>query len=152
MTRYKETYIAKLKEACNEMRLDYFPQVEASELLYRVITLEDIYQPLKLEKTAYAEPKKRDGVDMDELVRIIDEKISALDTDGQPAPLDEEDCQPPFKTGQRLLINADPGSGKTTFCKRLVLALLNGENAFFNTFYYLQLSMNLTMSPTVVNL
>lgn len=52
----REKYIKYIIAACNEMRLDYFPQVEASELLYRVITLEDIYLPLTLGTSSYDVP------------------------------------------------------------------------------------------------
>ena len=46
----EKQYLQALRSACEEIRLDYFPQVEASELLYKVITLGDIYLPLTLEK------------------------------------------------------------------------------------------------------
>lgn len=73
----KDKYTKSVMEACNEMRLDYFPQVEASELLYRVITLEDIYLPLSLGSSSYDAPSSGSdfsNVDIDELIRRIDEK------------------------------------------------------------------------------
>ena len=82
MIESKEKYIKSIKEACNEMRLDYFPQVEASELLYRVITLEDIYLPLSLDVFSYDSPIPENdfpNIDIDELIRRIDEKIAALE-------------------------------------------------------------------------
>lgn len=150
MTRYKDIYLKILKEACNEMRLDYFPQVEASELLYKVITLEDIYLPLTLETRSYDEPNH--DLDIDELIRRIDEKIAALEAEEAPKSSDtaldtnfvdkvkelDQDIRKResanLNAGLRVLINADPGSGKTTFCKRLVLALINNDRDFLNKY------------------
>lgn len=147
----KEKYTKSIMDACNEMRLDYFPQVEASELLYRVITLEDIYLPLSLGTSSYDVPSSGSdfsSVDIDELIRRIDEKIAALEAEearknannhdednageiiGIPE-MQSQDLETPIDTGLRLLLEANPGGGKTTFCKRLVLAMLNNEEPFF---------------------
>ena len=190
---YRDKYLSILKDSCNEMRLDYFPQVEASELLYRVITLEDIYLPLRLNKTTgrYSEPGH--DLDIDEMIRLIDKKIEELEAleaeetkkvsenisesnsvekenaetinptpelyspFGNKAYIDEmirrideklaeldasvderqnriiSEATNPL-TARRLLINAEPGSGKTTFCKRLVLALINNDREFLDKY------------------
>lgn len=149
----REKYIKYIIAACNEMRLDYFPQVEASELLYRVITLEDIYLPLTLGTSSYDVPSLGSdfsNVDIDELIRRIDEKIAALEAEearenannhddnmSEKNPISEiqsRDFEKPINTGLRLLLEANPGGGKTTFCKRLVLAMLNNEEPFLNKY------------------
>lgn len=154
MIESKEKYIKSIKEACNEMRLDYFPQVEASELLYRVITLEDIYLPLSLDVFSYDSPIPESdfpNIDIDELIRRIDEKIAALEKEeirghiSAPNPLTDDiessdshdmyECKRiSSNIGLRLLIEANPGSGKTTFCKRLVLAILNNDESFLKKY------------------
>ena len=137
----KDKYSKSIIEACNEMKLDYFPQVEASELLYRVITLEDIYLPLTLD-TSFS------NIDIDEIIRRIDNKLAALDEEEARyiASSDTEESDTLFNqedqdtitsvqdVGLRLLIVANPGSGKTTFCKRLVLAMLKNEDSFFKKY------------------
>ena len=186
----EKQYLQALRSACEEIRLDYFPQVEASELLYKVITLGDIYLPLTLEKFdgSYRQyhdfPQLEDTFsqrDIEDLIRRIDEKIaelekkeeaekaraqlSALDAGGTPAPpaivpderysvsgsestgdqpsdlfsddiaeLPDEAIEPEPEIGMRLLLRAEPGAGKTTFCKRLVLAYLDQDSAFFNKY------------------
>lgn len=149
----REKYIKYIIAACNEMRLDYFPQVEASELLYRVITLEDIYLPLTLGTSSYDVPSLGSdfsNVDIDELIRRIDEKIAALEAEEARenannhddnmsekksiSEIQSRDFEKPINTGLRLLLEANPGGGKTTFCKRLVLAMLNNEEPFLNKY------------------
>ena len=147
----KDKYTKSVMEACNEMRLDYFPQVEASELLYRVITLEDIYLPLSLGSSSYDAPSSGSdfsNVDINELIRRIDEKIAALEaeesrknasesTDENETsfnPKTQECITTTLNAGLRLLIEANPGSGKTTFCKRLVLAMLKKDESFFKKY------------------
>lgn len=149
----REKYIKYIIAACNEMRLDYFPQVEASELLYRVITLEDIYLPLTLGTSSYDVPSLGSdfsNVDIDELIRRIDEKIAALEAEearenannhddnmsekNSISEIQSRDFEKPINTGLRLLLEANPGGGKTTFCKRLVLAMLNNEKPFLNKY------------------
>lgn len=149
----REKYIKYIIDACNEMRLDYFPQVEASELLYRVITLEDIYLPLTLGTSSYDVPSLGSdfsNVDIDELIRRIDEKIAALEAEearenannhddnmsekNSISEIQSRDFEKPINTGLRLLLEANPGGGKTTFCKRLVLAMLNNEEPFLNKY------------------
>ena len=149
----REKYIKYIIAACNEMRLDYFPQVEASELLYRVITLEDIYLPLTLGTSSYDVPSLGSdfsNVDIDELIRRIDEKIAALEAEearenannhddnmsekNSISEIQSRDFEKPINTGLRLLLEANPGGGKTTFCKRLVLAMLNNEEPFLNKY------------------
>ena len=143
-----EKYSKLLRDACNEMRLDYFPQVEASELLYRVITLEDIYLPLYLDY--YLDPLTWINVseeDEEELFHIFEDKMDAWDSEEskinsicakdyieqKKTPLEEFMYRKSgtSKVGHRVLIEAMPGGGKTTFCKRLVLALLNNDADFF---------------------
>lgn len=149
----REKYIKYIIAACNEMRLDYFPQVEASELLYRVITLEDIYLPLTLGTSSHDVPSLGSdfsNVDIDELIRRIDEKIAALEAEearenannhddnmsekNSISEIQSRDFEKPINTGLRLLLEANPGGGKTTFCKRLVLAMLNNEEPFLNKY------------------
>ena len=151
-----EKYTKAVMEACNEMRLDYFPQVEASELLYKVITLKDIYLPLSLGTSSNDVPSSGryySNIDVDELMRRIDEKIAALEAlDAKEAQKDTADYTDENKTiesteaqkqesaitqantGLRLLIEANPGSGKTTFCKRMVMAMLNRDESFFQKY------------------
>ena len=151
MDIHEELYISAIKNACNEMRIDYFPQVEASEYLYRVITLEDIYLPLTLHEVSKETQLYQNDLDNDldndinELIRLIDKQLDAL---GQELsrPRDEEVVEKKEivdnnttnrhdrVVGQRILIVANPGSGKTTFCKRLTLALLNKESSFFERY------------------
>lgn len=150
-------YSSLVKKKCNEVKLDYFPQAEASDLLYKVITLEDIYLPLSLrEASSYNIPDSFEdmrNVDTDELIRIIDEKIKALeikinelenfslnkplyiqdiDSSNNSALNTEEVAN--NSLGLRLLIQGNPGSGKTTFCKRLMLAILKNEKVFFDKY------------------
>lgn len=181
-------YLHALRSACEEIRLDYFPQVEASELLYKVITLGDIYLPLTLERfdgsyrqnLDFSQPEHTfSQKDIEDLIRRIDEKIaelkkeeeaekaraqlSALDAGSTPASpdivpderysvsgstgdqssalsasdipvLSDVAIEPEPVTGMRLLLRANPGAGKTTFCKRLVLAYLDQDSAFFNKY------------------
>ncbi len=147
----KDKYAKSVMEACNEIRLDYFPQVEASELLYHVITLEDIYLPLSLGASYYDDPLfgyDLSNVDHYELIRRIDEKIAALEAEeariNAPDYIDEsktsfnpttQECITTTpNAGLRLLIVAKPGGGKTTFCKRLVLAMLKKDESFFKKY------------------
>ena len=137
-----ERYKSTIAEACSEMKLDYFPQVEASELLYRVITLEDIYLPLSLQRLSFNDA----GFDIDDLIRRIDATIAALEANnneaeslpaGTPAiASDEHDIKATSEedTELRLLITATPGGGKTTFCKRLLLAMLKHDEVFFQKY------------------
>ena len=138
-------YTEALRKACNETKLDYFPQVEASELLYKVITLEDIYLPLSLSEDHYEPlPYQPDNSDIDEIMRRIDEKIKAVEdsdvnnNNNNTEPVwkneDYNNLQKVEDSSRQILIEADPGSGKTTLCKRLVLALLNNDKAFFNKY------------------
>ena len=141
----KEKYINALKRACNEMKLDYFPQAEASELLYKVISLENIYLPLSLVESRYdptiSMPSKERDINailamLDKKIKFLEEELAnenslKLGTKAQIVPKKSE----VDKVTNRILIEADPGSGKTTFCKRLVLALLNNEEAFFTKYY-----------------
>lgn len=145
----KEKYTNSVIDACNEMRLDYFPQVEASELLYRVITLEDIYLPLSLCTSSY-DISSSDDIDIEDLIRRIDEKIAALEAEEARENANQvvdnlkeiitipeaqnQDHETPTNTGLRLLLQANPGGGKTTFCKRLVLAMLKNEDFFFKKY------------------
>lgn len=143
----KSKYIEALESACNEMRLDYFPQVEASELLFRVITLEDIYLPLSLSEDHYDPlPYHSDTSDIEEIMRRIDDKIKALEEMKESTESDSTDINEDNKSSKnnstaeketsnrQILIEADPGSGKTTFCKRLVLAFLNNDKNFFDKY------------------
>lgn len=173
MLESKDKYIKSVKKACNEMRLDYFPQVEASELLYKVITLEDIYLPLSLGASSYDLPSYGSDLsnfDIDELIHRIDEKIAALEAEearksNPPTINNSDDDVKSLATpnvgsaetigatvGLRLLIEANPGSGKTTFCKRLALAILNNDASFFekyakeNGLYFSKESMPILIS------
>lgn len=125
-------YVNCVTNFCNEMKLDFFPQVEASELLYKVITLEDIYLPLSLSSSFIH------GNNIDDIIRRIDEKIAELEQEEAREKGELQDslasANESYDTGIRLLIEADPGCGKTTFCKRLVLAILNNEDVFFDKY------------------
>ena len=131
MTACKDKYICAVKNACNEVKLNYFPQIEASDLLYRVITLEDIYLPLSLQVSCYSENLNDSAA---ELIRLIDERIAALEADENRhgGSIAQKSDFP--AAGLRLFIQANPGAGKTTFCRRLVLAILQGDLAFFKKY------------------
>ncbi|MCR5735510.1 MAG: hypothetical protein K6G22_12965 [Lachnospiraceae bacterium] len=164
MSELRKKYIEALKNACNEVRLDYFPQVEASELLYKVITLEDIYLPLNLESVfSNLLTSKLRNLEIDELIRLIDKKIEELEeeerrekgiitpdkNDGKAGEHendhkevtgtsevsgDEGSITGKDNNGIRVLIEGNPGSGKTTFCKRLILAVINDDTDFFEKY------------------
>ena len=104
MLNIENKYLAMLKEGCEKVTVDFFPQVEASELLYKVITLEDIYLPLRLEKTGSDDVssdrmknallrgnKKRDTIDYDELIARIDKRIEELEFEAEAAKEDFQD-------------------------------------------------------------
>lgn len=157
MAQVESNYKKILKEVCCKLKLDYFPQVEASDLLYKVITLEDIYLPLTLSLTASEFGMLHHDLNIDEIIRRVNEKLSALEensenieelekkrtiTKGTQDDLDllkltlhnqflSEPLLLEKKTDLRLLIEANPGGGKTTFCKRLILAMINHDISFF---------------------
>lgn len=151
MNMHEDCYISALKTACNEIHLDFFPQVEASDYLYHTITLEDIYLPLTLQEAseeAQLFQSEIDDEDIDELIRLIDKKLNAMDKEMSQSKRDDvvidnketgsvgsrENNSHERGIGQRILIQANPGSGKTTFCKRLTLALLNNDSSFFERY------------------
>ena len=80
-----ENYINSLKSSCEEVHLDYFPQVEASDLLYRIITLEDIYLPLSLKAVKSNDAlQPYEGLpNIDDLIRRIDERIAQFETNSR---------------------------------------------------------------------
>ena len=131
MTACKDKYICAVKNACSEVKLNHFPQIEASDLLYRVITLEDIYLPLSLQVSCYSENLNDSAA---ELIRLIDERIAALEADENRhgGSIAQKSDLP--AAGLRLFIQANPGAGKTTFCRRLVLAILQDDLAFFKKY------------------
>lgn len=159
MLSARENYLESLRETCNEIKLDFFPQVEASELLYRVITLEDIYLPLSLQAQTYDNNSLEElddlPIDLDELTQKINERLAAFTAAEESSSESHADSSEmilentpdsisqyeirnlgkPLRKGMRILIAADPGGGKTTFCKRLVLALINHDTSFFNKYY-----------------
>jgi len=73
---------------------------------------------------------------IDELLRQIDAKIAELEAEEAQDSMDESPHEMSCKieTGLRLLIEANPGSGKTTFCKRFVLAIINNDELFFRKY------------------
>lgn len=123
MQNTKKQYLQILQTACNEVHWDYYPQVEASELLYRVITLEDIYLPLTLGDSLFS---FKDG-DIDELIKRIDQRLAELKA-SEKAEAQED------TTGLRMLVRGYPGGGKSTLCKRLILAIINKDEVFFNKY------------------
>lgn len=178
-----EKYFECVKDACNEIRFDYLPQVEASDLLYRIVSLEDIYLPLSLIDVGQWPIIANDAFYMDdkptdELIHWIDFKSIGYDrafrermlksgvgnrTKKEDATLlnqlleEYEDLveklRLPYKgnkidtvhgnsstqndihhAGVRLLLEAKPGSGKTTFCKRLSMALAEHDLSFFSKY------------------
>ncbi|MBR3973510.1 MAG: hypothetical protein IKJ99_06130 [Oscillospiraceae bacterium] len=163
MTTIEKLYCDTSRLLYNEMDFSFFPQVEASEILYRIIRLEDIYLPLRIEPFRNGANRPGMDIDIDELIRRIDEKIAALEKEiaeeeavknnpgsetqglfadkaAEPAPAvlhqiveasdvpDKENAA----TGLRMLLRANPGAGKSTFCKRLALAYLNQDQTFFD--------------------
>ena len=115
--------------------MDYYPQVEASELLYRVITLEDIYLPLTLGDSLFSLEHK----DIDELIKRIDQKLAELEAleKAETNKVEVAESLSGIKednVGLRLLVKGYPGGGKSTLCKRLVLAIINNDQTFFDKY------------------
>jgi hypothetical protein len=71
---------------------------------------------------------------MDHLIQLIDEKLTRLDSsdlfEKEPKKVDNVAEEPSF-SALRLVLRAGPGAGKTTFCKRMILAYLNQDMTFF---------------------
>lgn len=170
MLNIENKYLAMLKEGCEKVTVDFFPQVEASELLYKVITLEDIYLPLRLEKTGSDDVssdkmknallrgnKKRDTIDYDELIARIDKRIEELEFEAEAAKEDFQDelksvtRENKDKAGKRFMITAAPGCGKTTFCKRLVLADINDDGDFFEKYREYGFDAFRNSFPVIIN-
>ena len=171
-----QDYKLCLHRFCETIKLDYFPQMQASDLLYKVITMNDLYIPVHLvkpEDDILNYNVNYDGIqdhfnklDIDELISIIDAKIVELErkraegnglqdllcdkTDEKKNNLKNAVCvQKNEKESERwvkfspnayrqnnekppnLIIRADPGSGKTIFCKKLILAALENDRCFF---------------------
>lgn len=157
MSSIKQKYFSIIKNAYNVARYDYFPQVEASEFLFKRITLEDIYLPLSLDFVS-----EDSVIDYDLFSENFDVFREYIDNKYQKYSMEWDDINKKLKSfgrfmqqyifqqrdtslsiskshsistsidGElRIVIEGDPGCGKTTFCKRLVLALIKDDNDFF---------------------
>lgn len=172
-----DNYNSHMHKFCETIKLDYFPQMQASDLLYKIITMQDLYMPVYLvkpdddpfkfnvnyggmqERFVPSNPQNND-LDIDALIAKIDAKIAELeeeerkereqeqgtnteaasDSIKEPAEEDlwvkiventsngndEEDLRK-----SNLIIRAVPGSGKTTFCKKIILSIIDKDREFF---------------------
>lgn len=172
-----DNYNSHMYKFCETIKLDYFPQMQASDLLYKIITMQDLYMPVYLvkpdddpfkfnvnyggmqERFVPSNPQNND-LDIDALIAKIDAKIAELeeeerkereqeqgtnteaasDSIKEPAEEDlwvkiventsngndEEDLRK-----SNLIIRAVPGSGKTTFCKKIILSIIDKDREFF---------------------
>lgn len=188
-----QSYNEYMRKFCETIKLDYFPQMQASDLLYKVIMLQDLYMPAFLykpinnpfkynvdysgmqERYVPSNPSNND-LDIDALIAKIDAKIAELeeqerkekerrgsecgseidvnstsktedDIDKKSARLSVEDEEEawvekrvsfdeldvPSTLPSNLIIQAAPGSGKTSFCKRLILALIDRDFDYLET-------------------
>ena len=156
MSSIKQEYFDIIKKTYNVAHYDYFPQVEASDFLFTRITLEDIYLPLSLD-IVNDDPDMdyqifRESIDA--FRKHIDKKYknSSLEREdfnkkisvfgsfmqkfifGQKDESFSNSKQHSISTTTdsilRIGIEGDPGCGKTTFCKRLVLALMKDDDEF----------------------
>ena len=172
-----DNYNSYMHKFCETVKLDYFPQMQASDLLYKIITMQDLYMPVYLVKPD-DDPRKfnvnyggmqerfvpsnpqNNELDIDALIAKIDAKIAELEeaerkekeqeqgtnTEGasdSSKETDEEDSWVKMveNTGTGndeedlrksiLIIRADPGSGKTTFCKKIILSVIDKDKGFF---------------------
>lgn len=114
----EDIYVNELKKVCEALTLDDFPQVQARDLLYKTITLNDVYFPIRLRSYSLTDRIRRDFRSIQTVLPIA---TSILTT-----PLEENTLSAPH-----LFLSGAPGGGKTTFCKRLALAYLNKEIDFF---------------------
>lgn len=178
-----EEYNNHMHKFCETIKLDYFPQMQASDLLYKVITMQDLYMPVYLVKPGddplkfnvnYGGMQERfvpsnpqnNELDIDALIAMIDAKIAELEEEerkerehkAQEAnsaegistkkesienETDEENLwvQMVNKSDDgndkealhkaNLIIRADPGAGKTTFCKKFILSIIDKDKKFF---------------------
>lgn len=154
MSGCEEKYYAELKKMCEIITLDYFPQAQANDLLYKVITLEDIYLPLTIEVASHAssifdynveiDKHRTSEDDISNLRRYIDARIVELDKEIEKTNANlsgmlteserKEDLEQGIKKGLRFWLRANPGCGKTTFCKRATLAYLRRDIGFFEKY------------------
>lgn len=133
MQTIKQEYNQILYNTCNEIHLDYYPQVEASELLYRIITLEDIYLPLNIGDALFASGETLDKNAETEYYEkeIVGKPITENRLAHQNTSVGKSEL--PI-TGLRLLLSGLPGGGKSTFCKRLVLAIIKNDSSFLEKY------------------
>lgn len=172
-----ENYNSHMHKFCETIKLDYFPQMQASDLLYKIITMQDLYMPVYLvkpdddpfkfnvnyggmqERFVPSNPQNNE-LDIDALIAKIDAKIAELEeeerkereqeqgsnteeaSDSKKETVeedswvkivenvssgnDEEDLRK-----SNLIIRAVPGSGKTTFCKKIILSVIDKDKEFF---------------------
>ena len=172
-----ENYNSHMHKFCETIKLDYFPQMQASDLLYKIITMQDLYMPVYLvkpdddpfkfnvnyggmqERFVPSNPQNNE-LDIDALIAKIDAKIAELEeeerkereqelgtkseetidskketeeedlwvkiVENTSSGNDEEDLHK-----SNLIIRAIPGSGKTTFCKKLILSVIDKDKDFF---------------------
>ena len=91
-----DNYNSHMHKFCETVKLDYFPQIQASDLLYKIITMQDLYMPVHLvkpdddpfkfnvnyggmqERFVPSNPQNND-LDIDALIAKIDAKIAELE-------------------------------------------------------------------------
>lgn len=172
-----ENYNSHMHKFCETIKLDYFPQMQASDLLYKIITMQDLYMPVYLvkpdddpfkfnvnyggmqERFVPSNPQNNE-LDIDALIAKIDAKIAELEeeernereqelgtkseeTIDSKKETEEEDLWVKIVENtssgndaedlhkSNLIIRAIPGSGKTTFCKKLILSVIDKDKDFF---------------------
>ncbi|MGN0411790.1 MAG: hypothetical protein ACI4FV_02040, partial [Lachnospiraceae bacterium] len=128
----KEYYLACLKEYCEDIKLEYFPQVQSRDLLNRKITLRNLYVPASLKPMSQVKWKadfdsKREKY-KGESSADKDHQIDASQENVMREKVEVEIPQP-------LCILADPGTGKTLLCKRTILAIIEDDRAFLDDLY-----------------
>lgn len=128
----KEYYLACLKEYCEDIKLEYFPQVQSRDLLNRKITLRDLYVPASLKPMSQVKWK----ADFDSKREKYKGESSAdkdhqIDVSSENVMREKVELQIP----QPLCILADPGTGKTLLCKRTILAIMEDDRTFLHHLY-----------------
>lgn len=145
MDTIEKKYNEVLKNKCKKVSMDHIPSASAAELIYKIITLDDIYLPINLSDEETAESI----YDIAELIKRIDMRMAALgntdstveiegssnsDTITSQVTIPTVSTSNHKKNNHCLLIRSMPGSGKTTFCKRLTLAILEQDTLFFEKY------------------
>ncbi len=118
---YKEC----LKRACETVKHDDFPQVQASDLIYNSVTLKDLYFPVFL---SFDDPYKDDYV-----FDIWGEAYAPPRIGWKDSVWNEERHGDNYRT--RLTIRSEAGAGKTMFCRRSAIAFLEDDEEYIDSLY-----------------